>query len=173
MSFILSADSASPEATREGFRRYSEYLTANRDRFPPSAYGLATSPWFYDPTDHRSPHDAWLESVSISEPSSGERHEHRAVSIRVRLLGAYHDGHIELYYSRVSRYRLELHHNESGHRDWRFDEFRLSDRGHLVHLIEWHHLGEVAQWMIESTDVIFSWHPFDVNAHKPFTLTVG
>ena len=50
---------------------------------------------------------------------------------------------------------------ELGHRDWRYDEFRLSDRGHLQHVIEWYNVGEVCQWTIESDDVVASWHPLD------------
>ena len=56
--------------------------------------------------------------------------------------------------------------------DWRFDEFRLSDRGNLVHVIEWYHLAEVAQWIIESDDVVFSWYPFNAKTNNPPTRTV-
>ncbi len=161
MTFILTAQRGpGPDEVREAFRRYNEYLEANRDRFPPSAYALATAHWYFGSDDRRCPHDGWLEAIEISEPSSGERHEKRTVSIRVRLLGAYHDGHIELLYPRVYRYRLDIHHGDLGHRDWRYDEFRLSDDGHLLHEIEWWEYRETGRWLIEADDVHLSWHPF-------------
>jgi hypothetical protein len=33
--------------------------------------------------------------------ATGDRHQHRWIDIHVRLLGAYHDGHIELTYRNV------------------------------------------------------------------------
>jgi len=47
----------------------------------------------------------------------------------------------------------------AGHDDWRYDEFRLADEGHLIHEIEWWGRGEVARWVIEASDVQFSWYP--------------
>jgi hypothetical protein len=161
MTFILSADRTSPEAMSNGFRRYADYLLENRKNFPASAYALATSDWFYNFNDHRCPHDAWLESFSMTEPSSGSRNEQRIVSLRIRLLAAHHDGMIELHYPQVYGYRLDLKNGELGHRDWRYDEFRLSDSSRLIHEIEWYHMGERARWFVEADDVLFSWQPFD------------
>lgn len=160
MSFILTAQRhASPGAVTDAFRRYRAYLEARRSDFPPGAFALAASEWYYDAGEHRCPHDAWLESVTIEEPATGARLENRTVAIRIRLLGAYHDGRIELYYPRVYSYRLELGDGEQGHCDWRFDEFRLNDEGHLLHEIEWAGLCETSRWMIEASDVEFTWHP--------------
>ncbi len=157
MAFILSAQrDAGYEAMTAGFRAYDAYLTEHRDRFPPSAYQLATSDWYFDFGDHRCPHDAWLEEVRVEEPATGERSERRTVRIRCRLLGAYHDGHIELHYPRVYRYELGLRNAERGHHDWRYDEFRLSEDGRLLHEIEWSGGG---RWLIEASDVEFTWRP--------------
>jgi hypothetical protein len=161
MTFILSAERIGPDEMRDGFRRYREYLTAHAESFPPSAYSLATSDWFYDVGDHRCLHDAWLESFTMTEPLAGSLNERRIVSLRIKLLGAYHDGVIELHYPRVYGYRVELNNGELGHRDWRYDEFRLSDRGRLIHEIEWYHSGALARWSVEADDVFFSWQPFD------------
>ena len=60
--------------------------------------------WYKDPRDHRCPHDAWVEELMLDEPSSGDRHEHRTTKIRIRLLGAYHDGKIEFHYKGVTSY---------------------------------------------------------------------
>lgn len=168
MTYILSAerDGVGPEAMREGFRRYEQFLTANRERFPPSAYALATSDWYYSARDSRSPHDAWLEAVTIEEPATGERHEVRTVAMKVVLLGAYHDGRLQLYYPRVYRYDLSLRSGESGHHDWRYDEFRLTDDGHLIHEIEWYHWGELGRWIIEADDLRLSWHPFETGSDR-------
>lgn len=158
--FILSAqyeaDDSEPAANWE---RYQTYVAQNRERFPRSALELATSRWYYDFNDPRCPHDAWLEQALILEPARGERQEIRTVALRLRLLGAYHNGHIELFYPEVFRYQLNLYHGADGHRDWCCDEFRLTDAGHLLHEIEWWSMGESARWIIEASDVEFTWTP--------------
>jgi hypothetical protein len=126
MAFVLAADGRDKDVVG-AFRRYRDYLTSVRDAFPPSAYALATSDWYFNSGDHRCPHDAWLESLSLTEASSGARHEIRTLSLRVRLLGAYHDGYIELFYPHVFAYRLSVERGEGGHRDWRYDELRMSN----------------------------------------------
>ena len=87
----------------------------------------------------------------------GKRRQQRSLSVNVRLLGAYHDGYIELRYPRVSRYALNVTDGERGHRDWRYDELRLSDRGYLVHEIEWSGLYATGVWVIETSDLEFRW----------------
>lgn len=141
------------------FERYRGYLQSVRHSLPESVFALASSDWYFSPHDHRCPHDAWLESITISEPSSGKRHEVRFTSIRIRLLAAYHDGCIEFFYPRVFAYCLDAVDANAGLRDWRYDEFRLSDSGHVIHEIEWSGLHETARWVIESSDVQFQWLP--------------
>lgn len=84
------------------------------------------------------------------------------MSLKVRLLGAYHDGFLELHYPRVWSYRLNIDHGEGGHRDWRYDEFRLSDNGSLIHEIEWCGFRDAGTWVVEASDVEFSWLPSNV-----------
>jgi hypothetical protein len=79
--------------------------------------------------------------------------------MRVRLLGAYHDGHIELLYPRVFGYQFRVTDGECGHRDWRYDEVRLSPCGHVVHEIEWYGRKEVGSWLVKASDVEFRWTP--------------
>jgi hypothetical protein len=155
--YILAEQRDSYALMSEGFAEYREYLESNRTRFPVGAFGLATSTWYYDPQDHRCPHDAWLEAATIEEPAKGERHEVRSTALRIRLLGAYHDGHIELLYSNVVRYELGLAVGRRGHGDWRYDEFRLTESGHLLHEIEWSGAVNTSRWIIEAEDVAFSW----------------
>jgi hypothetical protein len=157
VSFILSNE-RDRDAVR-AFERYRNYLQSVRHSLPESVFALASSDWYFSPSEHRCPHDAWLESVTISELSSGERRESRFTSIRIRLLGPYHNGVIEFVYPRVFRYSLDASAPAGGHRDWRYDEFRLSERGYVIHEIEWEGAQETARWVIESSDVHFQWHP--------------
>lgn len=53
------------------FQRYRDYLNTHAARFPRGALALALSGWYFDPSDHRCPHDAWLEGITISEPAVG------------------------------------------------------------------------------------------------------
>ena len=157
MSFILSAQRDDDVVL--AFARYQQYLESVRHALPASVFELASSEWYFSPRDHRSPHDAWLESVTVSEPSSGDHHQSRTTAIRIRLLGAYHDGFIELFYPSVFGYQLDAGKIAAGHQDWRFDEFRLSENGHVLHEIEWCGARETAHWLIECSDVQFHWHP--------------
>lgn len=121
---------------------------------------LAQSDWYYGFSDHRAPHDAWLEWVQFEEPTSGERNQVRHLSLRLRLLGAYHDQWLEFFYPRVFAYEMSNADSNTGHGDWLYDEFRLSPTGHLLHEIEW--AGKAAsdgsRWLIEASDVEFSVH---------------
>ena len=156
--FVLAADGRD-EDVAGAFKRYKNYLQSNREKFPPSAYALATSDWYFGFGDHRAPHDAWLERAEFAEIATGQRRENRHLSLTVRLLGAYHDGFIELHYPRVFAYRLDVNDSAAGHRDWRYDELRPSENGHLIHEIEWHHAGPTARWQIEASDLIHRWEP--------------
>jgi hypothetical protein len=132
----------------------------NAELFPSNAFALATSAWYFDPSDHRSPHDSWLESVVVSEPAIGARSETRSTILTIKLLGAYHDGNIWLKYSNVKRYALAAHAVSGGHGDWRFDEFRVTEKGLLEHAIEWSGPSPgIAEWVIVAEDVEFSWVP--------------
>ena len=162
MAFILSKDRDRDVVA--AFHRYEEYLKHQRSAFPLGAYSLATAEWYFDPRDHRCPHDAWLDNLTLSEKATGLRHEIRILTMRIRLLGAYQDGHIELYYPQVFGYGLEIDSVVNGHGDWLYDQFRLNDRGHVLHEIEWSGPGTSGQWMIEASDVEFAWRPYETFA---------
>jgi len=162
MAFILSAQRNGPaERVNKAFRRYAEYVEANTSRFPPGALELATSSWYFDASDHRCPHDAWVESLEISEFGERGRQDVRNVEFRVTLLGAYRDGRITLHYPRVYGYEMRFSGGNRGHRDWRYDDFRVSEAGRLVHEIEWAGPTETGRWLIDALDVEFIWTPFD------------
>ena len=155
--FILSEQRDSD--VEAAFAQYKEYLKANRHRFPQSVYALAISDWYFGFSSHQAPHDSWLVSVQITEPSSGQREEIRTVSINIRLLGAYHDGYIEFHYPTVFEYRLTADTLGQGHGDWRYDEFRVNDKGQVIHEIEWASYGATNAWLIVASDVHHKWVP--------------
>jgi len=114
---------------------------------------FATEPWYSDPSDHRCPHDAWLEALEVIEPATGQRKEIRKKEIRIRLLGAYHDGYIVFRYSDVKKYSLNSSSTDMGHGDWLEDKFSISELGDLTHHIQW----ERGSWLIESASVTYEW----------------
>ncbi len=158
MTYLLASDGFDDDGPGH-FRRYMEYLQSVREAFPPSAFALASSEWYHTYSDHRCPHDSWLESVTVRETASDERHKKRSISIAVRLLGAYQDGYIELVYPNVHSYKFDMSLTEHGHRDWRYDELRLSDKGNVLHEIEWCGPSDTGKWLIEASDVEFRWLP--------------
>jgi hypothetical protein len=48
---------------------------------------------------------------------------------------------------------------EQGHGDWRYDELRINDKGHLVHEIEWASFTYTGSWLIEASDLQYRWVP--------------
>jgi hypothetical protein len=155
MTYILSDD----RDAEDSFERYRAYLARERERFPPGALELATSDWYFSFNDHRGPHDAWLQSMELGESTPATPRGERRVTLRVRLLNAWNDGHIELFYPRVFGYRLDLFPEAGGHQDWRYDEFTINGAGHLIHRIEWWGSDEAAEWRIEASDVELTYHP--------------
>ena len=143
------------------FAVYREHLEANKSRFPISAFALASSEWYFDFTDRRCPHDSWLEAVRVEEPSAGQRRELRSLTMTIRLLGAYHDGYIELMYPDVYSYDLAGMHVRRGHGDFQYDEFRVGEQGRVIHEIEWASIHQTSRWVIEASDVIYRWTPLE------------
>lgn len=115
----------------------------------------SSSEWYKLPKDHRCPHDAWVESITISEPSSGERHQVRGLEIRIRLLGAYHDGNIEFTYKRVLRYLIGAIPERAGHGDWLEDDVDVTKDASLVHRVK---LTD-GSFKIEAEDIEYKWIP--------------
>jgi hypothetical protein len=139
---------------------YYRYLESVRERLPPAAYAFATADWHYNTGDPRCPHDAWIDELTLHRVPSlrvfnrKQRQQHK-LEIRVRLLGAWHDGFIELVYQGVHKYTL------ADDSDWLYDELQLSDEGLVVHEIRW---ASGARWRVECADIMYDWQPF---ADKP------
>lgn len=144
---------------RRQYDQYYQYLESIKTALPPSAYDFAVASWHYDFRDHRSPHDAWLEQLRITEVPMSPLSEMRSIELTVQLLGAYHDGYIELLYTGVRSYSLIHTGGSRKHGDWLIDEIRLSDQNLVLHEVVFHH---GARWAIECEDLHYSWKPFDV-----------
>jgi len=97
-----------------------------------------------------------VESLLIREPSSGNRHEAREIEIAIRLLGAFHDGYLELSYPGVRSYSTlgVTQTPKISHGDWLGDEVRLSDNNLVLHEILF---SGGSRWVIESRDIQFQW----------------
>lgn len=164
MTYILQKDRPqnSPSEWEEAWTVYIDYLESIKEELPESVFEFARAPWHYDFQDHRSPHDAWLESLLIREDSTGDRRQNRSLKLKICLLGAYHNGNIAITYQSVKRYHLlcpsELN---GGHADWLYDEIRLSEHGNCLHEIEW---SSGANWLIEFGSLEYKWMPLVSNA---------
>jgi hypothetical protein len=134
-----------------------KFLQENENVFPPSAFALGTANWYQNANEHRCPHDARLENFTLSESATKEDASQRTVAIRILLSAAYDDGFIEFFYPKVFCYNLAAPSCNKGHKDWVYDEFRLSKSNHVIHEIEWRE--DNFNWIIEASDVEYKWIP--------------
>jgi len=77
----------------------------------------------------------------------------------IRLLGAYHNGYLELSYPGVRSYSFVGDMPEQpkiGQGDWLIDEVRLSNKKLVLHEIIFH---TGSYWRIESRDIGVRWIP--------------
>ncbi|KAB8144382.1 hypothetical protein F8S13_05775 [Chloroflexia bacterium SDU3-3] len=144
------------------FNNYIQYINSIQENLPQETFEFAIASWHYDGRDPKCPNDAWLENMNISEHYRNES-QCRYVDINIRLLGAYHDGYINLHYKDVKFYTLgfikeskEGDFNELGHGDWLIDEIFLGDNGNVVHKIRF---SEGSQWEIQCNNIIYTWNP--------------
>jgi hypothetical protein len=155
MSFLLSEQR---DKDFQGYwRRYEEYIESVRDLMPPGAMKLALSAEWYDFRCHHCPHDASLQEfkITVGATASGPKREN---SGELKLLGAYHDRLLLLHYPRLMSFNIQASALNGGLGEWRYDEFRLSTSGNLLHEIEW---ASGARWLIEADDIEFQWQPFE------------
>ncbi|MBX7172137.1 MAG: hypothetical protein K1X72_14325 [Pyrinomonadaceae bacterium] len=165
MAFVLSNDFGKDDGTKdylENFKKkwkeYFSYLDSIKEKLPNSANNFATADWHYNFNDSRCPHDAWIDDVIIHENAEGDRKQFRSIEIKIVLLGAYHNGKLEIIYKNVKGYSIsKIADNGDCHGDWMRDEIRLSENGLVLHEIDW--LLE-PNWTIECEDIEFHWKPF-------------
>jgi len=146
---------------QEEFDAYQAYLKSIRDRLPDETFSFITAPWYYDAQSPQCPHDSWVEFLHISEVAEQDDIQVRHVDIHVRLLGAYHDGYIDLFYRRVRRYGFNapagiqaMTKFQLGHGDWLIDEVRLSGDGLVIHEIVF---SNKYTWIIECESIGYQW----------------
>ncbi|MEM1084922.1 MAG: hypothetical protein AAGI48_12495 [Verrucomicrobiota bacterium] len=152
MSFILSTnrDHGSQDKLRTDWDAYVAHLRALEDRFPKSAYAIATSSWWYQFDLPEAPHDSRLIAFRLGDYGAADWDNHKFSWIEIELQSAY-SGRILLRYPKVYRYNLGMDGESQGiHGDWRYDEFSLTENGHLLHTIEW---ADGAVWRIEASDL--------------------
>jgi hypothetical protein len=111
--------------------------------------------WYTFPPDHCCPHDAWVESITILEPSSGERHQNRGLETHVRLLGAYHDGVIEFTYKGVQNYSIRAMRDRAWHGDWLEDDVDVRPHDIVRHRVTLSH----GSFEIEAEYIDYKWTP--------------
>lgn len=182
MAFILLKDLQSyptkkpedHEIIKKKWDEYFDYLKSVKNKIPKSVYAFATADWHYNAFDARCPHDAWLDECKFNEVSKvNDKFALKPVEIYLKLLGAYHNGYIELRYKNIHEYKFESKRNfllanlKSGyhHQDWLRDEIRLSENDFIIHEIEWFN----ANWIIECKDIEYKWIPFEENQSNDMT----
>ncbi len=164
MSFLIDAyEGRSAEEAEQRFKAYAEYLEKVKGALPKSALSFATAHWHYQFQDRHCPHDGWVEHLRIWESASGDRKQYRQTQIEIRILGAFHDAHLELNYKDVRSYTLSAQPQVdqkagrgAGLGDWLIDEVRLSENNLVLHEILF---SNRSRWVIEASDFLWEWKP--------------
>jgi hypothetical protein len=116
------------------FEAYNLYLDTIRDRLPPHVAAFAANERHFSLDAPETLHDAWLMELAVREPATGERQQHRATEIEVRLLGPFHDRVHVLLYTGVRHYEVVGRSVADGHSDLYTHEVRLASDGlGLIH----------------------------------------
>lgn len=158
MSFILSAnrDFNKLEEFRKNWDDYQLHLIALKDKFPSSAFEIATSSWWYEFNLPEAPHDSRLITFRMGDHGAATWDNEGFSWLEIELQSAY-TGTIILRYPKVYRYDLKMSGESQGiHGDWRYDEFTLTAEGNLLHTIEW---ADGAVWVIEASDIKHNYIP--------------
>lgn len=116
--------------------------------------------WYHNPHDPRCPHDAWLTSLELPLEHGDPGEVQQVKTVRIVLLGAYHDGLITFTYSNVEICHIGLTHIRIPGRilkrqDWIHDIVTVLDSGLIRHDIKW----ENAAWTIEAAAISYEWTP--------------
>ena len=148
--------------SQDDWQKYMRYLDSIWSQLPSGVKAFIREEWFYDGSDHRCPHDAWLEEFTIQEVGLGERFQYRNLDIRTTLLGAFHDKRLQFAYSNVTSYLVKCSISagaQTRQGDFLWDEVRY-EAGKVIHEAIF---SEGAQWVIECADIQFNWT--DITQH--------
>lgn len=137
---------------------YLQYLKSIAPSLPPGAREFALAKWHYDHDDHRCPHDAWVEKLTLEETATGDRHQVRRVQASVLLLGAFHDGFLSIEYLGVRDFscHLSIVVRDTGFGDWLVDEISVGEEGFVIHEVRF---STGASYLIEFEDMQCRWSP--------------
>jgi hypothetical protein len=138
--------------------RYFVYLRSIQNRLPVHVFEFASNDDHYNLTSHSSLHDAWLESVVISEPWEGKRQQSRSITVTISLLGPYHDRQITLEYREVCHIAIDVPDEYAmspsyrvGNGDLLHHEIRFEEPDVIVHDIQF---SRGSRYLIKCHDLI-------------------
>jgi hypothetical protein len=164
MQFLIFHHEDPIARIQSNWEAYKNHLDLIQEKLPLKTRDFVLTDWYYNTHDPRCPHDAWVEHASLKEDATGDRRQIRKINLEVRLLGAWHDGHIDFIYRDVKAYSLKRPENvwlppdNTGHGDWLYDEVRLSADNRIVHEIAF---ANKAEWLIECLEIEYKWIPFE------------
>lgn len=96
------------------FDAYFEYIRSLRGTLSASAFAFASNFNHYRMDSRVSLHDAWVQSLHVSEVAHGERRQIRKLAIELNLLGPYHNSVLRLTYSDVRGYAANVRAEDAG-----------------------------------------------------------
>jgi hypothetical protein len=122
------------------YGNYLNYLETIRKSLPEPVYQFASSEQHFNLNSPHSLHDAWMESVTISEQRQKTAPFKPQVQVILKLLGQQHDRMIVLEYDKVSRYTVEGKQNDFNwadtfHGDVFTHEIRVTNENKIIHEI--------------------------------------
>ncbi|MDB6112383.1 MAG: hypothetical protein JWR69_4133 [Pedosphaera sp.] len=129
-----------PDEDGINYGNYLSYLETIRQLLPEHIYQFASSEQHFNLNSPHSLHDAWMESVTISERRHKAAPFEPQVHIIVKLLGQRHDRLIVLEYENVSRYMVDgkpslYNPADTLHGDVFTHEIRVTNKNKIIHEI--------------------------------------
>jgi hypothetical protein len=146
---------------RERWERIDEYNASIESRLPKEARSFVISDWHYNFHDVRCPHDSWLETIEFVK-AKGFGKDRKLSSIRLKLLGAFHDRWIFVEYLEVRDFLIsgQMVLPNGRNQDWIYDEVHLSDSGLIEHVVQF----ETFAFRVESADIRVSFELLETQA---------
>jgi hypothetical protein len=130
------------------WRQYIRYLDDHKVQIPDNIINMVKDDWYFNARDHRCPKDAWVIETRLSNGYNPETRQKESAEYVIRLLGAYHDLHIEYRYKDVFSVDVQGTGGDltsKRYDDWKIDEFTVADEGYIKHSI---YFGSGKMWTI-------------------------
>jgi hypothetical protein len=117
-------------------REYRQHLDLIAPRLPAATKSFVAAPWYHDWNHHDCPHDSWLMNLSIGVEDA--KNKKSALSLKIVLLGAYHDRILTFEYRNVLECNFGIQNaTKQNMGDFLRDEFDVFDGGLVSHEILW------------------------------------